>query len=413
MDSSCGQASATIKVQVQDCTPQDPKQPMKDSFTAPIGAALDGDTRQAHWMAVSSQGILIAVPIYVNGIGKGLIAGALVAVVSLRGNVNGAPTPSGSSVLSSTPAPSGFSQFPSIFWNHLQAGGLYFILLASVVGTLTGLLITRNLTRRLRRITQTAEAWSKGEFAVEVRDPTRDEIGQLGQDLNRMAEQVRTLLVTRQELAVVEERNRLARELHDSVKQQVFASALLIRAARKVLSRDPRKAQAHLLEAEGLATETQQALIDLIRALRPAALADKGLGAVLHEYTTDWSRRMGIGVDVRIQGERTTPLEIEEALFRVIQEALANVARHSDAEQVEVQLAWTREQVSLAIQDNGKGFETTHVEGKGLGLANMRERVEGLDGTLAISSSPGGTCVEACIPLALANPHKTAEVVDE
>jgi two-component system, NarL family, sensor histidine kinase LiaS len=148
----------------------------------------------------------------------------------------------------------------------------------------------------------------------------------------------------------------------------------------------------------------------LIRALRPAALADKGLVAVLQEYTTDWSRRMGIGVDVRVQGERTTPLEIEEALFRVIQEALANVARHSDAEKVEVQLAWTGGQIFLAIQDDGKGFGTTHVEGKGLGLANMRERVEGLDGTLMISSSPGGTRVEACIPLAQALSHKTAEV---
>jgi signal transduction histidine kinase len=134
---------------------------------------------------------------------------------------------------------------------------------------------------------------------------------------------------------------------------------------------------------------------------------------MLQEYTTDWSRRMGIGVDVHIQGERTTPLEIEEALFRVMQEALANIARHSDAEKVEVQVAWRGGQISLAIEDNGKGFETTHVEGKGLGLANMRERVERLDGTLTISSSPGGTRVEACIPLAQALPHTTAEVVYE
>jgi NarL family two-component system sensor histidine kinase LiaS len=322
------------------------------------------------------------------------------------------PTPSGSSPPSS-PTPFGISLFLTIFWNHLQGEGLYFILIASVIGTLTGLLITRNVTRRLRRITQAAEAWSKGEFGVEVRDPTRDELGQMAQDLNRMAEQVRTLLVTRQELAIVEERNRLARELHDSVKQQVFASALLIRAGRLVLSHDPEKAQTHLLEAEGLATETQQALIELIRALRPAALADKGLGAVLQEYTTDWSRRMGISVDVRIQSERTTPVEIEEALFRVIQEALANVARHSNAEKVEVQLAWTERQVSLTIQDNGKGFGTTRVEGKGLGLANMRERVKGLDGTLTISSSPGRTRVEACIPLAQALPHTTEEVMYE
>ena len=113
-----------------------------------------------------------------------------------QGNITVHPSPSGSSPLS-PPTPSGVSQFLSIFWNHLQGGGLYFILIASVVGTLTGLLIMRNVTHRLHRITQAAQAWSKGEFAVEVRDPSRDEIGQLGQDLNGMAEQLHTLLAAR------------------------------------------------------------------------------------------------------------------------------------------------------------------------------------------------------------------------
>jgi HAMP domain-containing protein len=93
-----------------------------------------------------------------------------------QGNITVHPSPSGFSPPSS-PTPSGVSLFLSIFWNHLQGGGLYFILIASVVGTLTGLLIMRNVTHRLHRITQAAQAWSKGEFAVEVRDPSRDEIG--------------------------------------------------------------------------------------------------------------------------------------------------------------------------------------------------------------------------------------------
>ena len=214
-------------------------------------------------------------------------------------------TPYGKTPIPTSPARSGISHislFLSIFWDHLQASGLYFILLAGVVGTLTGLLITRNVTRRLRRITQAADAWSKGEFAVEVRDPTRDEIGQLGQDLNGMAEQLHTLLATREELATIEERNRLARDLHDSIKQNVFATALLVGAARTHLPPDTLPAQTYLAEAEALAEQTRQELTALIRELRPARLADKGLAVVLRDYAEDWSRRMGIAVAMHYPG---------------------------------------------------------------------------------------------------------------
>jgi signal transduction histidine kinase len=285
------------------------------------------------------------------------------------------------------------------YLTRLQPATFYFLLLAIVVGTLTGLVVTRGLTRRLRNITRVAGAWSLGDFQVSIHDATNDELGQLALDLNRMAEQVRALLVTRQELAVVEERNRLARDLHDSVKQQVFANALLVRAARKTLIHDPTKAQTHLAEAEELATETQQALVDLIQALRPASMADKGLVAVLQEYTEGWSRRMGIPVAFHIQGERTMPLDQEEALFRVVQEALANVARHSEADNVELHLTWTTAQITMTIQDDGHGFLRRNTARKGSGLANMRERIEALAGTCMLASSTDGTCIEVRLPL--------------
>src|SRR5258708_32236345 len=105
-----------------------------------------------------------------------------------------------------------------------------------------GLVVSGSITPRLRNITKAAGAWSQGDFQVTVHDTSRDELGQLAQDLNSMAEQVRTLLITRQELAVVEERTRLARDLHDSVKQQASANALLILAARKLLAHEHPKA---------------------------------------------------------------------------------------------------------------------------------------------------------------------------
>jgi signal transduction histidine kinase len=297
-----------------------------------------------------------------------------------------------------------FANNPLVEWfNRVGANGtnsaVLFVVLASVIGTLTGLLVSLNLSRRLRAMAHAALALSRGDFAARTHDTSRDELGRLARDLNHMAEQLESLLATREQLAVVEERNRLARDLHDTVKQHVFANALLVRAARKLYPRDPEAAQGYLVEAEALAGQTQQELIGLIHALRPASLADRGLVEVLREYAADWSHRTGIGADVRAESERATPLEVEDVLFRVAQEALANVARHSAARTAVLRLSWTGERVSLAIQDDGTGFDVGTSERKGLGLASMRERAEALGGTLAITSGPEGTRVETSLPL--------------
>jgi len=303
--------------------------------------------------------------------------------------------------------------FTRLFDNTTNSG-LVFALMAMFCGTLAGLFLSYNLTRRLRRITQAAESWSRGNFAATVHDASNDELGQLAHDLNQMASQLQTLMTTQQALAVVEERNRLARDLHDSVKQQVFANALLVRAARKVAVRDPAQAQGYLEEAESLAERTQQELTALIRALRPAAIADKGLAELLRDYAADWSRRMGIAVRVQIHGERTTPLDIEEALYRVAEEALANIARHAGAQTVELRLTWDADALCLSVRDDGKGFVVAQAAGRGVGLASMRERMAALDGTLEITSTPQGTTLCAQVPLAapMNTPMNTSGLVE-
>ncbi|HLJ82372.1 MAG TPA: sensor histidine kinase [Ktedonobacterales bacterium] len=277
-----------------------------------------------------------------------------------------------------------------------------FAFIAGVLGTLFGLLTARQFTRRLRGLTAAAQSWSKGEFGVAARDPSEDELGQLAHDLNRMAEQIQALLATRQELAVVEERNRLARDLHDSVKQQMFAASMQVAAARALVRRDPAAAEARLSNVERMVNEAQRELTALILELRPAALASKGLAPALREYCDEWARRVGIAVDVRVRGERPAPLEVEQALFRVAQEALANVAKHSGATRAEVQLTWEPSALVLTITDNGAGFDAVAVDGKGVGLASMRERIEAVGGALSIGGVAGepGTRVEACVPLA-------------
>jgi NarL family two-component system sensor histidine kinase LiaS len=286
------------------------------------------------------------------------------------------------------------------FFDNQTNGTFLIIVVIALIGLVTGALIAANLRGRIVRIAAAAETWSRGDFSSPVRDKSSDELGQLARDLNRMAEQIQTLLASRQALAVVEERNRLARDLHDTVKQHVFANALLVRAARKQLDRDPDAARARLQEAEQLAEQTQQELIDLIKALRPAALADKGLMGMLRAYAEEWSQRTGISVDLRAQGERLTPLDVEEAYYRIAQEALTNIARHSGAMHAEMQLTWTDETLEMTIHDDGQGFAVEESARKGLGLASMRERVEALSGALTISSGARGTSLEARTPLA-------------
>ncbi len=278
---------------------------------------------------------------------------------------------------------------------------LVFTLGAAGIGMLFGYFTARGLTRRLHAVTQAVDAWSRGDFTIFVHDPSGDEVGHLTRELNRMTGQLQNLLQTRQELAAIEERNRLARDLHDGVKQQVFASAMQLGTARELFEQDPAAAQIHLAEAEQLVGQAQQELTALIRELRPVALEGKGLAQALREYLADWSRQSDISGEAYFQGERPLPLETEQVVLRVAQEALANVARHSSATAVQVHLAWESDQVTLIVSDNGRGFDTTGAQGKGLGLHSMKERVEALGGNLTVESAPGQSArVIAVIPLA-------------
>jgi len=158
--------------------------------------------------------------------------------------------------------------------------------------------------------------------------------------------------------------------------------------------------RAHLLEADTLISQAQQELTSLIHELRPSVLQQKGLPAALKEQATNWSRQHAIAVELALSEQRTVPLAVEEAFWRIAQEALSNVARHSQATRVQIQLDYAPEQVTLSIADNGRGFDPASSQQAGIGLHSIRERVESLGGTVTIQSSPGaGTCVLARCPL--------------
>jgi NarL family two-component system sensor histidine kinase LiaS len=288
-----------------------------------------------------------------------------------------------------------FGQIPTLLAGSL----LLFTCAAGMAGTVFGLITARGLTRRLRTVTQAADAWSRGNFSVTIPDRSNDELGQMAHHLNRMSQQLENLMQTRQEFATLEERNRLARDLHDSVKQQVFATAMQVGAARELLPDDPSNAEDRLAEAEQLACQAQQELNTLIRELRPAVLENKGLVKALREYLADWTNQTGVKVDLLLQGERILPLEIEQTLYRVTQEALANVTRHSGATDVEVLLTWESTRVILRIVDNGHGFDIHAAEGKGVGLQSMRERVQESGGIFTVESNGSGTRIGVVIAI--------------
>jgi NarL family two-component system sensor histidine kinase LiaS len=282
----------------------------------------------------------------------------------------------------------------------IAVGTLTLIVPAAILGMIFGFLTAWGMTRRLQRLARAAQAWRRGDFSVAVKDRSQDEIGQLSRELNYMAAQLEGLIQACQELATLETRNRFARDLHDSVKQQVFATSFQVAAARALMEEDTEAAEEHLAQAEELARQAQRELNVLIGELRPAALEGKGLSSALRDYVEDWSRRAEIPAEVHVRGEREVPLEVEQAIFRVAQEALANVAKHSGAGSAEVDLIYTSDSLTLRVADDGRGFDPAKNPGEGFGLQSMHERLEKLGGRVEVESVPGtGTRVTCVCPL--------------
>jgi NarL family two-component system sensor histidine kinase LiaS len=299
-------------------------------------------------------------------------------------------------VYQAKPYPSYIPENLDIYWTFFIVTAALMLVLSLPVGAVFGWLASRGLRRRMTGLSSAAQAWSRGDLNARPSDRSGDEIGELTRNLNKMAEQLRTHMHTRDELARVEERNRLARDLHDTVKQQTYAARMQLTAAKNLLSSNPQVASEHLEAALQLNRETQQELKLIIDELRPAALQGRGLAQALQEYAARWQEHTGIRADTVVSGERPLSLDVEQALYRVLQESLSNVARHAEASEVEIKLNMTTEQVVLSIADNGRGFDQGVVTQSSFGLAGMKQRLGEVGGTLAIESAPGnGSTVTA------------------
>jgi signal transduction histidine kinase len=203
------------------------------------------------------------------------------------------------------------------------------------------------------------------------------------------------------ELSVLEERARLARELHDAVSQKLFSIRVKARAAEVLVGRDPGRAVAEIQSVAALSGQAHAELRAVIDGLAPPDLAAGGLAGSLRSYSVLAGRTYG--VEVRFHADPELPAlggQREAAVYRVAQEALHNALRHSGTATICVSLFARRRRVILEVEDRGQGFVAEAASG-GLGLASMRERAASASGTLTVRSAPGeGTLVRLELPAA-------------
>jgi signal transduction histidine kinase len=203
------------------------------------------------------------------------------------------------------------------------------------------------------------------------------------------------------ELSIIEERNRLARELHDSVTQRLFGVALAAESASTLLQRDPGAAAIELRRVSELARGAMEELRAVVFELRPGSLEAEGLATVLRKHVDVLRRVSGQQIELRVcDMPRLAPGPATQVL-RIAQEALGNAMRHSAAKRIKVLLGGRDGRLFLKVADDGCGFDPAgpEVRGQRLGLTSMEERATELGGTLTVTSKIGeGTTVQLDVP---------------
>jgi signal transduction histidine kinase len=193
-----------------------------------------------------------------------------------------------------------------------------------------------------------------------------------------------------QRIAVLEERQRLSRELHDSVSQALYSIALGTRTARALLDREPSRVAEPLDFVMAQAERGLAEMRALIFELRPEALEQDGLVTALERQADLMRTRHMVAIDLNLCAEPDVFLPAKEALYRITQEALHNTVKHAGAKRITLSLAIEEGQLTLCVGDDGAGFDASGYFPGHYGLRSMQERAAGLGGTTRIESVPGG-----------------------
>lgn len=278
-------------------------------------------------------------------------------------------------------------------WLALQlvAGSPFFSILGSESALATGILFVLLLTNLLNHSSQQAR---RAENLVE-------ELKAAGRELEAAHRKER-------DLAVAEERLRLARDLHDSVTQELYSVMLFAEAAAdRIAAGQAETAAGHLRDLRDTAQQALREMRMLVFDLHPPALAEQGLARVLQARLDAVEARAGVRADLQVEGTGELAPETERQVYEIAQEALNNVLRHARAQAVHVRLRFGNNEADVTISDDGVGFESNQ-PGGGLGIPGMQERAAKIGGTLGIESQPGrGTVVSVRVPAAHPEPGRT------
>ncbi len=291
-------------------------------------------------------------------------------------------------------------------WILMLAGGITLTL-----ALLLGMLIGRRLAGAIKMLVDNARRVGQGErialapTGIRETDSVARSLSLASERLQQSAHE-REVLLHRTVTAQEAERKRIARELHDSLGQYLTALRLGFRAVEPVCASTP-AAQQRLTQLKNLTDDLGRELSRIAWELRPLALDDLGLRGAVTQYLEEWAERSRLQIDLEIKlGECRLPQPVETALFRVLQEAITNVLKHSGAASVSVVLQATDDEVTLIVEDDGRGFDLTgNTPGQQfgtnrLGLLGLRERLALVGGSLEMESShETGTAIYVRIPL--------------
>jgi PAS domain S-box-containing protein len=215
-------------------------------------------------------------------------------------------------------------------------------------------------------------------------------------DQSALAIENARLRIQAERMAAAAERHRLARDLHDAVTQTLFSTSLIADVLPRLWERDQETARRRLDELRQLTRAALAEMRALLLELRPATVTEVAVGELLRQLTDAVTSQARLPIALVVDGQCRLPPDVQIAIYRIAQEALNNVARHSNASQAAVHLYCRADEIELQISDDGQGFDPTSVALENLGLSIMRERAEAIGATLWVESQPGaGTQVTA------------------
>ncbi|WP_195571985.1 sensor histidine kinase [Paenibacillus sp. 1001270B_150601_E10] len=292
----------------------------------------------------------------------------------------------------------------------------YGMLTVLIVSTFTGYIAGLRLQRRLDVLHEGMMQVSKGNGSYRIKENDEDaSFSRLYDDFNKMVSTMEHKIKVLQKLTeqqdyerervsetiVQEERKRLARDLHDTVSQQLFAMHMASSSLPKMMELDPERGKAVIEQLIGISHTAQRQMRGLIAQLRPIELDGKTIVEALHYWFPDYCNQNGLQGKLDLQVNDSLSDAKEHQLFLLIQEAMANVVKHAKARQVTLTLQEEDNRIMLHVADDGVGFNRNAVSNGGsYGLSTMNERVDKLGGHMELISTPGaGTTIRVLIPL--------------